>query len=69
MNIKVGSIVAVSRMEYIDFPGGEWLDHFCKRERLFLVRTFPRNNGDFIGEDSRRFKTHINVNEVTRVIR
>lgn len=69
MNIKVGSIVAVPRMEYIDFPGGEWLDHFCEKERLFLVRTFPRNNGDFIGEDSRRFKTHINVNEVTRVIR
>lgn len=66
--IKEGSIVAVPCREYIEFPGGAWAEHFATIERLYLVRTFPRNNGDFIGEDSQRHIKHININEITRVV-
>lgn len=66
--IKAGSIVAAPCREYIDFPGGAWADHFATIERLYLVRTFPRNNGGFIGEDSQRHIKHININEITRVV-
>ena len=68
MIIKPGDIVAVPCREYFPFPGGAWAEHFATIEKLYLVRTDPRNNGDFIGEDSQRHIKHININEVTRVV-
>lgn len=67
MNINIGSIVTVYEKEYIDFPGGSWAEHFYTRKKHYVVRTFPSNNGNFIGEDYKHQIRHINCMEVISV--
>lgn len=65
--IDKGDIVRVQKSIFCDFPGGNYCDHWVKKNVLLLVRTMPTNNGNMICEDSKGHKQHVNQIEVLEV--
>lgn len=41
--ISTGSIISVVENDYIDYPGGEWHDHFAPRKHYYKVLSISNN--------------------------
>ncbi len=64
-----GNIITVMVNEYIDYPGGNWSDHFAKIEKMLLVRRSPTNNGNLLAVSSSGQLYHVNTMDIIRVIK
>lgn len=52
-DVSKGDIVTVIKSVYIDFPGGNWADHFVDKKVYFRAIESASNNGNFKAIDSK----------------
>lgn len=61
MIIHKHDIIKVIVDKYIEYPGGQWADHFTKKAVLYRVKKEPTNNGNFTAVTSTGKLTHFNT--------
>ena len=59
--IHKGDFIRYQEYIYIDYPGGQWHDHFITKVILYRVKTEPTNNGNFLVDNIKTANKHMNI--------
>lgn len=60
ITIDKGDIITVIEKIYIDYPGGQYRDHFVDKKRYYVALEMESNNGNFKAKDKRGHIKHFN---------